>query len=99
MVAVVKDRPKLAPMMPDLAGISALATSCIKQLQAWSASIEHGPIQGKRRLTKAQAADRKAADAVRSFRQQFLASIKPEHPLYHSDEARAARGEAADERP
>ena len=31
--------------------------------------------------------------AAREFRVRFLRSLKPEHPLYKSEEARAARGE------
>ena len=33
------------------------------------------------------------ADKARSFRVNFLRSLKPDHPLYASPEARAARGE------
>jgi hypothetical protein len=35
----------------------------------------------------------RSATAARKFRLDFLRNLKPEHPLYHSAEARAARGE------
>jgi hypothetical protein len=35
-----------------------------------------------------------ARKAATDFRLQFLRSLKPEHPLYRSAEARAARGES-----
>jgi hypothetical protein len=34
------------------------------------------------------------AEKARSFRVNFLRGLKPDHPLYNSPEARAARGEA-----
>jgi hypothetical protein len=37
------------------------------------------------------------ADKARSFRANFLRSLKPGHPLYTSAEARAARGEPEQE--
>jgi hypothetical protein len=36
---------------------------------------------------------REAAQKSRDFRLSFLRNLKPEHPLYKSPEARAARGE------
>jgi hypothetical protein len=36
---------------------------------------------------------REMADKARNFRLNFLRSLKPDHPLYASPEARAARGE------
>ena len=37
------------------------------------------------------------ADKVRSYRENFLRSLKPNHPLYTSPDARAARGESVPE--
>ena len=37
---------------------------------------------------------REAAQSARDFRLNFLRNLKPDHPMYHSLEARAARGEA-----
>ena len=36
------------------------------------------------------------AQAAQNFRLNFLRNLKPEHPLYPSTEARAARGEAGE---
>jgi hypothetical protein len=35
----------------------------------------------------------RGAKAAKAFRLNFLRNLKPEHPLYRSSEARAARGE------
>lgn len=93
MMAVVKDRPKLKPMLRWLQEIRSLAESCARQLTAWTASIESSPVQGKRHLTGEVKERREAATKARDFRIGFLRNLKPEHPLYNSTEARAARGE------
>jgi four helix bundle protein len=93
MMAVVKDRPRLKPLVRRLQEIRALAESCAKQLTAWTASIESSMVQGKRHLTGEVKQQREVAQKARDFRLNFLRNLKPEHPLYHSSEARAARGE------
>ena len=93
MMAVVKDRPKLKPFVQRLQEIRALAESCARQLTAWTGSIESSPVQGKRHLTGEVKEQREAAQKAKDFRQNFLRNLKPEHPLYHSAEARTARGE------
>ena len=97
MIAVVRDRPRLQPYVPDLLEIRALAESCARQLTAWTGSIEASPVQGKRHLTPVEKERRQVADKVVAFRMNFLRGLKPEHPLYHSREAREARGEAEGE--
>ena len=97
MMAVVKDRPNLKPIVRRLQEIRSLAESCARQLTAWTRSIEGSPVQGKRHLTPEVRQKREVADKARSFRLNFLRNLKPEHPLYKSAEARAARGEAVDE--
>jgi len=97
MMAVVQDRPKLKPFIRRLQEIRALAESCAKQLTAWTASIESSPVQGKRHLTGEVKEKREAASKARNFRLNFLHNLKPEHPLYNSAEARAARGEPVEE--
>jgi len=96
MMAVVTARPKLRALTSDLARIRSLAESCARQLTAWTESIEDGSVQGKRHRTP-EAKERQAM-AVKAveFRRNFLRNLKPEHPLYNSSEARAARGEPAD---
>ena len=93
MMAVVKDRPQLKPVARKLQDIRALADSCGRQLAAWAGSIEKSPVQGKRHLTGDVRDARHAATVAREYRLNFLRNLKPEHPLYRSAEARAARGE------
>lgn len=95
MMAVVKDRPKLKPIARQLQEIRALAESCARQLTAWTKSVEASPVQGKRHLTPEVRQKREVADKARNFRLNFLRNLKPDHPLYNTEEARAARGEAA----
>src|ERR1019366_1882352 len=93
MMAVVKDRPKLKPHVRHLQEIRALAESCARQLTAWTGSLEGSPVQGKRHMPGPERERREMADKARSFRVNFLRSLKPSHPLYASPEARAVRGE------
>jgi four helix bundle protein len=93
MMAVVKDRPKLKPIVRRLQEIRSMAESCARQLTAWTASIDSSPVQGKRHLTGEVKERRETAQKAKDFRQNFLRNLKPEHPLYNSPEARAARGE------
>ena len=97
MMAVVKDRPKLKSHIRHLQDIRALAESCARQLTAWTSSIEGSPVQGKRHLAAPERERREVADKARSFRVSFLRGLKPNHPLYASPEARAARGESVPE--
>ncbi|MEW6160223.1 MAG: four helix bundle protein [Verrucomicrobiota bacterium] len=92
MMAVVHDRPRLKPIVRQLQQISALAESCARQLTGWSGSIEQFPFEGRRHLTEKERASRARAQKVMDFRLEFLRDLKPEHPLYNSSEARAARG-------
>ena len=96
MMAVVKDRPKLKPVVRRLQEIGSLAESCARQLTAWTASIESSRVQGKRHLTDEAKTRREAEQEARDFRLNFLRNLKPEHPLYKSAEARAARGESVE---
>ncbi len=93
MMAVVKDRPKLQPILRQLQEIRSRAESCARQLTAWTASIENSPVQGKRHLTGAVKQQREIVQKTKDFRLNFLRNLKPEHPLYNSSEARLARGE------
>lgn len=93
MLAVVKDRPKLKPRVRQLQEIRALAESCAKQLTAWTKSNDTSPVQGKRHLTGEVKQRRDAEQKARDYRLNFLRGLSPQHPLYNSPEARAARGE------
>jgi hypothetical protein len=97
MMAVIKDRPRLKPHLRHLQEIRSLAESCARQLTAWTGSIEGSPVQGKRHLAAPDRQRRELADKARNFRENFLRSLKPNHPLYTSPEARAARGELGPE--
>lgn len=97
MMAVVAQRAKLAAYRADLQQIRAAAESCARQLTAWTGTLEDSPVQGKRHLTGPVKAARETQQKVRGFREKFLAGLKPNHPLYQTAEARAARGEATEE--
>jgi len=96
MMAVVKDRPKLKPIVRRLQEIRTLAESCARQLTAWTGSIEASPVKGKRHLTAEVKEQRAVAEKAREYKLNFLRSLKPEHPLYTSREAREARGETVE---
>jgi len=96
MMAVVKDRPKLERYISALQKIRELAESCARQLTGWAGSIDKLPFEGRRHLPEKQRASRETMQKTRDFRQNFLRNLKPEHPLYKSAEARAARGEAVE---
>lgn len=91
MMAVVRERPRLQPHRAAFERIAELAGTCLRQLTAWIASIEQGPIQGKRHLTGDQIRRREADQSASDFRLVFLRTLTPAHPLYNSPEARAAR--------
>ncbi len=93
MLAVVKDRPRLKAFIQRLSEITDLADSCGRQLGAWMGSIENSPVKGRRRLDSKSRQDKQARAVAEEHRLRFLRSLKPEHPLYSSAEARAARGE------
>lgn len=94
MMAVVKDRPKLQRYVAALKNIRALAESCARQLTGWAGSIDRFPFEGPRQLPEKERDSRDVAQKAKDFRLNFLKNLKPTHPLYHSPEARAARGEA-----
>lgn len=98
MLAVVQDRPGLRPLLSQLRQVREHAASCGRQLTAWIASVENSPIQGKRHLTRDVRAARQAATAVADYRRAFLQSITPDHPLYSTPEADAARAMRRDSR-
>jgi four helix bundle protein len=94
MMVVVRDRPKLRKFAVRLEELTEIAQSCARQLTAWSGAISDSAVQGKRYLNGKQRERRKAADAAKEFKLNFLRNLKREHPLYNSAEAKEARGEA-----
>jgi len=91
MTAVVKDRPRLKPFVRQLQEIRSIADSCARQLTAWTLSIDGSPVKGKRHLTGEIKHQRETMQKAKEYRQKFLRNLKPDHPLYQTDEAKAAR--------
>jgi four helix bundle protein len=96
MMAVVKDRPKLKRYLAALQRIRALAESCARRLTGWAGAVDQLPFEGRRHLPRQQRSQREAEQKARDYRLRFLSSLKPDHPLYNSTEARVARGEPVD---
>ncbi len=94
MSLVMVDRPKLKPFVRDLQTIQRLAESCCRQLGGWGGSISNFDFEGQRRSVQTKEIKERERKA-RDFRQNFLRKLTPEHPLYKSEEAREARGEAS----
>jgi four helix bundle protein len=92
MLAVINNRPRLKRFGAALHHIRGLAESCSRQLTAWTSSIEDSPVQGKRHLTRLTRAAKRTSAAAEDFRNRFLRSLPPDHPLYDTPEARLARG-------
>jgi len=97
MIAVVRTRSELRPYLAQMQRIHSLAESCVRQLTGWTGSIDKLPFEGRRHLPGKARAAREAAQKSRSFRENFLKNLSPEHPLYGSREARLARGEQLDD--
>src|ERR1041385_4990188 len=92
MIAGGKDRHKLKSYLKHLQKIRLLAES--RQLTGWAGSIDKLPFAGRRHMPEEQRIVRSAAQKANDFRLNFLKNLKPDHALYKSPEARAARGEA-----
>lgn len=56
-------------------------------------SLQNSDIKGPRHLNDRVRERERTKHAARDFRLNFLRNLKPDHPLYPSVEARAARGE------
>lgn len=96
MTAVVKNRPKLKRYVSSLQRIRSLAESCARQLTGWEGALDKLPFDGQRHMPRQQRSQREAEQKAHQYRLSFLKSLKPNHPLYSSAEARAARGELAE---
>lgn len=93
MMAAVMGRAKLKPQAAELGKIRAIAESCCRQLTGWERSVQQLPFDGARHLPEKERRAREENKKVDDFRLNFLRMLKPEHPLYNTPEARAARGE------
>lgn len=96
MILVIQKRPGLVTIKPQLEDILKCAQSCARQLTGWIGSIEEGGITGKRHKTGEQKQEARNTAMAHKYKQMFYKSIKPDHPLYHTEEARQARGEKGD---
>lgn len=92
MMALVLDRPKLKRIARQSKAIRQLADSCADQLKGSPASTE-AP-EGQRELSEKEQQALEFAQKAKDLRLSFLRGLKPDHALYNSAEARAARGEA-----
>lgn len=99
MMAVVKNRRGLKPHAADLNTLRFLAESCARQITGWSASIQKLPFEGKRHLPERERKSRETKTKVADFRLKFLQSLKPDHLLYDTEEAKAARDKLSKQPP
>jgi four helix bundle protein len=93
MVALVLKRPKLKRIVPRLKAIGELAESCGQQLKDWPATADSATRENGAEFSDKESQAREFARKAKELRMNFLRGLKPEHPLYNSAEARAARGE------
>lgn len=93
MTALVQDRPKLKRIAKQLKAIRGLAESCAQQLKNWHASSEASSGDGEEQLSEKERQALDFAQRAKDLRLSFLRGLQPDHPLYNSPEAQAARGE------
>ncbi len=91
MMAVVRRRQRLRPALALMREISLHAETCIKQIMGWTQYLEDSDVQGKRHLTPGRRQEMEAIHSTRKYKRLFLRSISPDHPLYPTEEAQAAR--------
>ncbi len=94
MVGLVQDRPKLKRIAKQLKAIRDLAESCVQQLGDWPSLVNGTANEDLNQLPDRERHALEFVQKAKDFRLSFLRELKPEHPLYNSAEARAARGEA-----
>jgi hypothetical protein len=94
MMAVVQHRAKLKRYLGEMRKIGLLAESCARQLTGWARAVDSCGFEGRRHLPEKERSSRDAAKKAQDFRLNFLRNLKPDHQLYNSSEARAARGES-----
>jgi four helix bundle protein len=94
MSLALAERPRVKPFIRELQKIERLAESCCRQLGGWGASVSGFEFAGQRRASAQTREMKERERKARDFRLKFLRSLAPEHPLYKTEEARQARGEA-----
>jgi four helix bundle protein len=82
-----------ADLKSQISNLISLAESCSRQLRGWADSLQNSDIQGQRHLNEKVRQRERSVKMAKAYRLNFLRNLKPEHPLYRSSEARAARGE------
>jgi four helix bundle protein len=93
MLCFLERRPAFADLKSQISNLKSSAESCSRQLRAWADSLQKSSIKGQRHLDARVREAGQIAKANQKFRHMFLSSLKPDHPLYKTPEARAARGE------
>jgi four helix bundle protein len=94
MSLAIGNRQRVKAEARDLEKIRLLAESYCKQLGGWTASVAQFD-QGTRRLSTQTREMKERERKAKEFRTNFLKNLSSDHPLYRSDEARRARGEAS----
>ncbi|MCU0772233.1 MAG: four helix bundle protein [Verrucomicrobia bacterium] len=82
-----------ANLQSQISNLRSLTENCSRQLRGWADSLQNSNIRGQRHLNDKVREQERTKKAARSYRLEFLRNLKPSHPLYHSSEARAARGQ------
>ena len=93
MLGLLERRPWMGQFKSEVSSWKSAAEGCSRQLRGWADSLQNSPIQGQRHLTRQVRERERVAKAASAFRLNFLRNLRPDHPLYRSPEARAARGE------
>jgi len=97
MLSVKERRAAKARWSEDLksqiSNLKSTAESCSRQLRGWADSLQNSDIQGQRHLNEKVRQRERNVKTAKTYRLNFLRNLKPEHPLYRTSEARAARGE------
>ena len=93
MLRAVQNRPNLQKVLAQMEKAVQLSLSCARQLTAWENSILGGSVQGNRHLDPQSREQKRATEAAKRFRLNFLKNLTPDHRLFNSSEARSARGE------
>ena len=91
MLCFFERRPALQDLKSQTSDLKSIAESCSRQLRAWADNFQNSNIRGQRHLNNEVRQDMHQQNAAARLRLQFLRSLKPDHPLYHTKEAATAR--------
>lgn len=91
MVALVQGRPKLKRLARQLKAIRQLAATCAQRLEGLPASADAEPEEARPELLNKEKQALQFVQKAKDLRLSFLRGLKPDHPLYNTAEAQAAR--------